>query len=58
MQYLIGIGLVSLGVIAGFAAHSFLMSGAAEEIARRHINEILGSLKRGEIEIEDIEHII
>jgi hypothetical protein len=58
MQYLIGIGLVTLGIIAGFGFSSFLMSGAAEEMARQHLNEILGSLKRGEIKIEDIEHMI
>ncbi len=58
MQYLIGIGLVILGIFAGFAICSFLTNGAAEEMARQHLNEILGSLKRGEIKIEDIEHII
>ena len=58
MQYIIGIGLVFCGIVAGLGISSCLMSGAAEEMAREHLNEILGSLKRGEIQIEDIEHII
>ncbi len=58
MQYLIGFGLVTLGLIGGFAVSSFLSYGAAEEMTREHLNHILGSLKRGEIKIEDIEHII
>ena len=58
MQYIIGIGLVTLGIIAGFSICSFLMHGAAEEMTREHLNDILGSLKRGEIQKEDIEHII
>lgn len=58
MQYLIGIGLVIIGIVFGFGLCSFFMNGAAEEMTREYLNDILGSLKRGEIKIEDIEHII
>jgi hypothetical protein len=58
MQYLIGFGLVFCGIIGGLILSAFLASGRAEDIAREHLNEILGSLKRGEIKIEDIEHMI
>jgi hypothetical protein len=58
MQYLIGIGLVSLGVIAGIALSAFLNYGKVEEMTRQILNEIINDLKKGKIKIEDLEHII
>jgi hypothetical protein len=57
MQYLIGFGLVFLGIIAGFFLCSLSAFGKAEDMAKEHLNEILEGLKKGEIQIEDLERI-
>ena len=57
MQFLIGIGLVILGAILGAFFGSFFMYSKAQNMAQEYINEVFLSLKKGEIEVEDIEYL-